>query len=67
MLAISDHWVLTDEETGRQITFGLTGIVLLILDITALTWVAFQAALMAESPNRASASAIVRGPRLCPG
>ena len=60
VLAVSRHSVLSAEEGGRQVAFGLAGLALLILDITALTWVALLAALTAKSPNRASASAILR-------
>jgi hypothetical protein len=60
MLAVSRHSVLPAEEGARQVAFGLAGIVLLILDIAALTGVALLAALTARSPNRASASAILR-------
>src|SRR5208283_989722 len=57
MLAVSRHSVLPAEEGGRQVAFGLAGIILLILDIAALTWVALRVALTAKSPDRASASA----------
>jgi ABC-type transport system involved in multi-copper enzyme maturation permease subunit len=60
MVAVSRHSVSSVEEGGRQAAFGLTGLILLILDITALSWVALLAALTAKSPSRASASAIVR-------
>jgi ABC-type transport system involved in multi-copper enzyme maturation permease subunit len=60
MMAVSRHSVLPAEEGGRQVAFGLAGIILLILDIAALTWVALRAALTAKSPDRASASAILR-------
>jgi hypothetical protein len=60
MLAASRPSVLPAEEAAKQAAFGVTGIVLLILDIVALTWVALLAALTAKSANRASASAISR-------
>jgi hypothetical protein len=60
MLAVSRRSLVLTEEDGRQIAFGLAGLGLFILDIAALTWVAFLAALTAKSPHRASASAIVR-------
>jgi hypothetical protein len=60
MLAVSRHSGLPAEEGARQVAFGLAGIVLLILDIAALTCVALLSALTARSPSRASASAILR-------
>jgi hypothetical protein len=60
MLAVSRHSVSPAEEGGRQVAYGLTGLVLLVLDVTALSWVALLAALTTKSPNRASASAILR-------
>ena len=60
MLAVSRPSVLPAGEGARQVAFGLAGIVLLVLDIIALAWVALLAALTARSPNRASASAILR-------
>ena len=60
MLAVSRPSVLPAGEGARQVAFGLAGIVLLVLDIMALTWVALLAAVTARSPNRASASAILR-------
>jgi len=60
LLAVSRHSVLSPQEEAKQVAFGLAGLVLLILDIMALTWVALRAALTARSPNRASASAILR-------
>ena len=60
MLAVSRPSVLPAGEGARQVAFGLAGIVLLVLDTIALTWVALLAAVTARSPNRASASAILR-------
>ncbi len=60
MLAVSRYSFLPAGESARQAAFGLAGIVLLILDIAALTWVALLSALTARSPNRASASTILR-------
>jgi hypothetical protein len=60
MLAVSRRSVLPSEEGARQAAFGFAGLVLLVLDIIALTWVALLAALTAKNPNRASGSAILR-------
>ena len=60
MLAVSRPSVLGFEEGARQVAFGRAGLVMLVLDIAALTWVALLAALTAKSPHRASASAILR-------
>ena len=60
MLAVSTYSVLPSADVARQVAFGLAGIVLLILDISALIWVALLTALTARNPTRASASAILR-------
>ena len=60
MLAVSKYSVLPSADVARQVAFGLAGIVLLILDISALIWVALLTALTARNPTRASASAILR-------
>jgi len=44
----------------RVRAFGMAGILLLLTDLVALTWVAMATALTARSPNHASISAIFR-------
>jgi ABC-type transport system involved in multi-copper enzyme maturation permease subunit len=42
------------------LSFGMAGILLLVIDLVALTWVAMATALTARSPNHASVSTIFR-------
>jgi hypothetical protein len=60
LLLVSRRSFLPSSETARQVAFGWAGIVLLVLDITAVSWVALLAALTARSQNRATVSTILR-------
>jgi ABC-type transport system involved in multi-copper enzyme maturation permease subunit len=60
ILAVSRPWLGHVQDRVEQVAFGLAGMILLILDTVALAFVGLRAALSAKSPNRASASAILR-------
>jgi ABC-type transport system involved in multi-copper enzyme maturation permease subunit len=60
LFAIYRYATISTEDSGKQIAFGVAGIVLLILDIAALPWVAFSSALVSRNPNHASVRTIVR-------
>jgi ABC-type transport system involved in multi-copper enzyme maturation permease subunit len=60
LFAVSRYSHLQFDERAEQLGIGQAGLLLLIFDIAALFWVALLAGLTAKSPNRASASAILR-------
>ncbi|HVV70094.1 MAG TPA: hypothetical protein VHI52_01055, partial [Verrucomicrobiae bacterium] len=60
MFLLSRYSFVSTEQSGKQLAFGIAGLVLLALDLPALIGVALVSALKSKTPNQASVNTITR-------